>query len=142
MAFHISLESFQQRLQLCFKPHLNWRSAQNVTGFQNDESFNFGKFETPNLGVLGKMAFRCNPHGQSQRILEGGKWWLPPSLSYGEFCEFMYACGLFVHQKCFDYALTNVLFGLCMSKWIIDLLVTHPSPHFKTLTPFFTPKVL
>ena len=28
-----------------------------------------------------------------------------------------------------NHALTNLLFGLCMFVWIIDLLVTHPSPH-------------
>ncbi len=29
-----------------------------------------------------------------------------------------------MHQKCFNYALTNLLFGLCISMWIIDLLIT------------------
>jgi hypothetical protein len=41
------------------------------------------------------------------------------------------AHGSFVHQKCFNYALTNLLFGLCMSVWIIDPLVTRPSPILK-----------
>jgi hypothetical protein len=46
----------------------------------------------------------------------------------GESCESMFAHGSFVHQKCFDCALTNLLFGLCRSTWIIDLLIIHPSP--------------
>jgi hypothetical protein len=30
-------------------------------------------------------------------------------------CESKFARGLSMHQKCFSYALTNLLFGLCMS---------------------------
>jgi hypothetical protein len=44
---------------------------------------------------------------------EGG--YLPPSPGYGESWESMYARGSFVPQKCFNYALTNLLFGLCRS---------------------------
>jgi hypothetical protein len=32
-------------------------------GFQNVESSNFENFEIPDLGVLGKMTFGCNPCG-------------------------------------------------------------------------------
>jgi hypothetical protein len=42
-------------------------------------------------------------------------------LGRGESCESVFACGLFVHQKCSNYALTN-LFGLCRSVWVIDCL--------------------
>ncbi len=35
-----------------------------------------------------------------------------------------------------------MLFDLCRSIWIIDLLFTHPSPHFRALTRPSTPKVL
>jgi len=38
-----------------------------------------------------------------------------PSTGCGEFCEFVCARGSFVHQKCSNYALTNLLFGLCKS---------------------------
>jgi hypothetical protein len=37
-------------------------------------------------------------------------------------------CGLFVHQKCSNYALTNLVIGLCASMWIIELLVIFLSP--------------
>jgi hypothetical protein len=33
--------------------------------------------------------------------------------------------------KCSNYTLTNLLFGLCKSMWVIDLLVNFPSPHPK-----------
>jgi hypothetical protein len=75
------------------------------------------------------MTFGCKPYGQAQRTLSGGRWWLPPSPGHCESCESVFARGSSVHQKCYNYALTNLLFGLCKSVWIIDPLVTHPSPH-------------
>jgi hypothetical protein len=45
-----------------------------------------------------------------------GKVMVSPKSGYGEFCEsceFVFAHGSFVHQKCSNYALTNLLFGLC-----------------------------
>jgi hypothetical protein len=48
---HIPLESFQQGLQLCFRPQLNRRSAQRVMDFQSHGNPNFWNYGTPNLGV-------------------------------------------------------------------------------------------
>jgi hypothetical protein len=31
-----------------------------------------------------KRPFGCGPHGEAQRILCGGRWWLPSSLDSGE----------------------------------------------------------
>jgi hypothetical protein len=36
----------------------------------------------------------------------------------------------------------NLLIGLCKSMWIINPLITYPSPHPRTLAHPFTPKVL
>jgi hypothetical protein len=47
-----------------------------------------------------------------------------------------------MHQKCFSFALTNLLFGLCKSMSIIDLLIIHPSLHPRATTRPSTPKVL
>jgi hypothetical protein len=47
-----------------------------------------------------------------------------------------------VHQKCSNYALTNLLFGLCRSMWIIELLVNLPSPHPGVPARPSTPEVL
>jgi len=47
-----------------------------------------------------------------------------------------------MHQKCSNYALTNLLFGLCKFVWIIDLFVTCFSPHPGTLTCLSTFKAL
>ncbi len=47
----------------------------------------------------------------------------------------MFACGSSVHQRCSNYTLTNLLFGLCRSMWVIDLLVNLLSPHQSSSTP-------
>jgi hypothetical protein len=60
-----------------------------------------------------------------------GKVVISPSSGHGESCESVFAFSSFVHQKCSNYALTNLLFDLCRSMWIIDLLVTLPSPYLK-----------
>jgi hypothetical protein len=47
VACHISLESFRRGIQLCFRPHLNWRFAHKVMGPQSCRSPKFENFETP-----------------------------------------------------------------------------------------------
>jgi hypothetical protein len=64
------------------------------------------------------------------------------SLGHGESCESMYVHELSLHQKYFNHALINLLFGLCRSILIINPLVTHHNPHPKAPTRLFTPKVL
>jgi hypothetical protein len=58
------------------------------------------------------MTFGCNSCGQAQTLLYGEGGGFPPNSGHGESCESMYIRGLFVYQKCSNYALTNLLFGL------------------------------
>jgi hypothetical protein len=44
-----------------------------------------------------------------QRILYGGRWWLPPSPGCGESSESKVARGLSQHQKGAELVLTNLL---------------------------------
>jgi hypothetical protein len=46
-----------------------------------------GQFWDSTLGVPGKMTFGCSLHKELQRILYGGRWWLPSSLGRGESSE-------------------------------------------------------
>ncbi len=92
--------------------------------------------------ISGKVIVECNLCGQSYKILQGGRWWPPSSLGYGEFCESTYARGLSMHWKCSNYALTNLLFDLCRSIWIIDLLVICFNPHPEFRHALFTFEVL
>ncbi len=54
----------------------------------------------------------------------------------------MFTHGSFVHQKCSSSTLTNLLFGLCICMWVIDLLVTFPNPYPEALTHPSTLEVL
>jgi len=83
----ILLERFRQGLQLCFWLHLKPRFAHKVMGPQSHRSFNFRNFGTPIWESRDKMPFGCGPRGEAQSILQRGRWWLPPSLGYGESCE-------------------------------------------------------
>jgi hypothetical protein len=71
---------------------------------------------------------------------EGGDF--PQSSGRGEFYEFVCAYVSSMHQKCSNYALINMLFSLCKSIWIINTLVTCPSPHPKVIACPSSPKVL
>jgi hypothetical protein len=48
---------------------------------------NWDSFGTPLWESQEKMPFGCKCGGEAQRILYGGKWWLPPSLSRDESNE-------------------------------------------------------
>jgi hypothetical protein len=71
------LESSQGELQLCFKLRPNLRSGQEVMNTQNLGNQNRDSFETPLWESRGKVSFGCKSDGETQRILYGGRWWLP-----------------------------------------------------------------
>jgi len=104
----------------------------------------------PILGISGfplgspetKWHLGLGPMAKHRVNYKGGRWWLPPSSGCGESYESVFACGSFVHQKCSNYALTNLLFGLCMSMWVIEFLVTLLSPHYGVPACPSTPKVM
>jgi hypothetical protein len=129
---HISLESSQQGLQLCFKLHFNQRFVHKVMNVQSDESPKFRHFRTLTLESRDKMTFGCWPHGHAQKILFG-LWrvlWI---------CVYPW----FVHATmCSNYAITNLLFDLHRDMWVIDLLVNLPSPHPRAPTRPSTLEVL
>jgi hypothetical protein len=118
------LESSWWGLQLCFRLHLNLKFTHKIMGFQSCENPNFENFGS----------FRTKWHLNASPVA------LPSNPGRVESCEFVFAHGLSVDQKCSNYALTNLLFSSCKSMWIIDLRVTHHSPHFGTPTRTSTPK--
>jgi hypothetical protein len=77
-------------------------------GLQN---YNNPNFETLNLGVLGQNAIWVLAMWQGTNNTIRGKVVASPSPGHGES---VFARGLSIHQKCFNYAVTN-LFGLCRS---------------------------
>jgi hypothetical protein len=55
-------------------------------------------FGTPLWESRDKEPLGCGRDGATQRILYGGRWWLPPSLGRGESSESKVARGLSQHQ--------------------------------------------
>jgi hypothetical protein len=104
------LERYRWELQLCFRLHPNQRFERGVIVPQSYESLNLGDFGTPPWESWDKNPFGCRHHGEAQIILYRGRWWLPPSLGHGEFCEFEVASGLSQHQRCSKQC-TNQLVG-------------------------------
>ncbi len=139
---HISLEIFWQGLELFFRPHLNRKFTHNVMGLQSYKSPNFGNYS--HLRVLRQndiwvlVPWPCTKYIIMGKVVASPKfepWWV----LWVCVCSW-FVCALKVLQLC--YALTNLLFGLCKSVWIIDLLVIHPSPYPEALAHPSTPKVL
>jgi len=107
-------------------------------GPQSRMNPNFENLRTPKK----KWHLGVGPMTMHRGYYKGEGGGFPPSLRCGESCEFEFARGSFVHQECSNYALTNLLFGLCKFVWIIDLLVARPNPHPRALARLSTTKVL
>ncbi len=128
VAYHTLLKRCWQGLQLCLRRHLNHRFAHKVMGLQSCRSLNFGNFGNGSpgttwhlgVGLVAKHIVYYNGEGdgfpQVRAVVRLLNMCLP------------------MHQKCFSYAVTNLLFGLCKAVWIIKLIVNHHSPHPRALT--------
>jgi hypothetical protein len=66
---------------------------------QSPRSPNRDNFGTPLWESRDKKPLGRGRGGATQRILYGGRWWLPPSPSRGESSESKVARGLSQHQK-------------------------------------------
>ncbi len=102
--------------------HIQTNRTEKTPQFQEFQDFRFGSLGT-------QWQLDATLVAKHRKYYKGGRWWLPLSSGRGESCEFMYAHVSFMHQKCLDYALTNLLFGLCKSMWIIDPFITHFNLH-------------
>jgi hypothetical protein len=94
------LESSLGEIQVCFRTHPNQRSEQGVMNSQSPGSPKQDSFGIPPWESRDKKPFGCGCRKVTQRILYGGRWWLPLSLGHGESCESRVACGLSSHQGC------------------------------------------
>jgi len=81
-----ALESSRGELQLWFRPHSNRRSEPGVMSVQSPKSPTRDSFGTPPWESRENVPFGCSSRGELQRILYGGRWWLPPNPGRGEFC--------------------------------------------------------
>jgi hypothetical protein len=67
-------------------------------GVQSPGSSTQDNFGTPPWESQEKVPFGCGSRGVMQRILYGGRWWLPPSSGRGESSESKVTRGLSQHQ--------------------------------------------
>jgi hypothetical protein len=81
-------------LEVCFRPHPNRRFEQGIMISQNPESPNRNSFGTPPWESRDYKSFGCRCHGEMQRIIYGGRWWLPSNPGRGESCESRVTHGL------------------------------------------------
>jgi len=105
------LKSSQGELQLWFRPCPNPNLRREVMNAQSPKSPNQDSFGTPLWESREKEPFKCKCGGELQKILYGGRWWLPLSPGRGESSESKVARGLSQHWKCAKWVLTNLLVG-------------------------------
>jgi hypothetical protein len=118
------------RLEIC-------RSSYGLSKLRESQ---FQEFWDSTLGVLGQndiwvlAPWPCTKNTTRGKVVASPKfesWWV----------LWVHVCPCFVRaSKVPNYALTNLLLGLCRLMWIIDLLVTFLSPHPKAPTCPSTPQ--
>jgi hypothetical protein len=106
-----SLERSQGELQVCFRSRPNRRPGWEVMNAQSPRSPNRDNFGTPLWESLKIVPFRCKCGGEAQRILYGGRWWLPPSLGRGESNESVLLVACPNTENVSECELTNLLVG-------------------------------
>ncbi len=84
------------------------------------------------------MPFGCSPHGALQRILYGGRWWLPPSPGRGVSCGPKCPWLVPTPKGILECELTTLWFVLD-AEFKLDLLVPLPSLILGLLARPFTP---
>jgi hypothetical protein len=82
----MTLESSRRELQLWFKPRLDQTLQSGDMSSQSSKTPTWDSFGTPTWESQEKEPFGCSFRGVTQRILYGGRWWLPPSSGRGESC--------------------------------------------------------
>jgi hypothetical protein len=95
----MALESSLGELQDWFRPRPDQRLGREVMMAQSPGSPNRDNFGTPLWESRDKEPFRRGRDGATQRILYGGRWWLPLSPGHDESSESKVARGLSQHQK-------------------------------------------
>jgi hypothetical protein len=79
------LERFQGELQLWFRPCCNQTLQSGVMCSQSPGTPTRDSFGTPTWESWEKVPFGCSLGRELQKILYGGRWWLPVSPGRGEF---------------------------------------------------------
>jgi len=78
------LESSWRELQLWFRTRPDPSLGRRAVAIQSPGTPTWDSFGTPTWESREKEPFGCNFRNERQKILCGGRWWLPPSLGRGE----------------------------------------------------------
>ncbi len=107
------LESSLGELKDYFRPRPDRRLGRKLMMAQSPGSPNRNNFGTSLWEPRDKESLGHGRGGATQRILYGGRWWLPLSPGRGESSESKVACGLSQHQKGAEWVLTTwwLVFG-------------------------------
>jgi len=135
----MALESFWGELQLWFGPHSNRKSELGDMNSQSPETPTQDSFETPPWESWEKVLFGCSLGGKLQRILYGGRRWLPLNLGRGESNESkclwlvptlkgVLECELTLLRLVLDANSSEIILVPLPS--LISRLLTHPSTPF------------
>jgi hypothetical protein len=141
MVCHILLENSQWGLQLCFNLtsiedlHTKlWASKVTRVPISRILGLPVGASKQNDIWVLALWPSIENTiRGKVMASPKSRPWWV---LWVHVYMWFAHAL------KMFSYVLTNLLFSLCMSMWVINLLVNLPSPHPGALACPSTPEML
>jgi hypothetical protein len=95
----MALESSQGELQDLFRPRPDRKLGREVMMAQSPGSPNRDNFGSPLWESRDREPLGRGRGGATQRILYGGRWWLPPSPGRGESSESKVARDLSQHQK-------------------------------------------
>jgi len=79
----MALERFQRELKLLFRPHPNLSSGRGAMSVQSPGTPTRDNFGIPTWESREKESFGSSLRGETQRILYGGRWCLPPSSGRG-----------------------------------------------------------
>jgi hypothetical protein len=127
MVCHILLESSQQGLQLCFRPHLNQRFSRKLWASKVIEVPTVGILRLP-LGSPGtKWHLGASPMARHRVYYKGEGGGFPQVRAMVSLVNL----NLHVARPCtkvLQLCITNLLFSLCRSMWVIELFVNLPSP--------------
>jgi hypothetical protein len=137
------LERFWQKLQLCFKLHLNRKSTQKVIVLQSYRSLNFENFGTPKLGVLGQndiwlpapwQGIENTIMGKVVASPKSGLWWV----LWIRVCSWP-ILALKVLQLCINQLVVWFM-QVCVNNW--PTCHSSLSPSWSSSTPFYSRSVV
>jgi len=137
VACNIPLESSQWRLQLCFEPILNQRSAREVMGPQSRGNPNFGNFGTPNTKCHLNMGLveRCRVYYKG----EGGGF---PQVQV-VVSLVNPSCPWFVlAPKMFQLCTNHLVLALCKPLWVSEACQFFLVPSQSSSMPLYPSKML